>query len=527
MPGFACLRGPTNRGKPLLSASGWLAAKRVDDRTDGLWRIHDNLYDLTSFQHPGGEFFINMSKGTDITELFESSHPNIEKARALLSKFLVRPVDPKQNPRNSSAFTFHEDGFYCTLRSRAWDILKQHGTGPTEDMLAFHDMLLVTFLLWLGALMLPQLDVHWGAIAFANGIVLSCLGTAAHNFFHQRDNWRMYCWDLTPYSSHEWRISHGYSHHVFPNCINDYEISAFQPYVEWLPVNKSLLYRCLQPVYTQLLFCVAMLIQGVSRWVSILLGKHPFLWEGLLPFVLVLLMASTRVVGLVVASGDVRIFTGDQLLGMLGGAAQEAAWRLLVVYLSCGWTFHNVSLAAGHHHPHVWHEGDAIPDSMDWGLFQLTSLADRPDVDASLYLSAVSYGTHTLHHLFPTVDHSKLHLLTGVFEQTCKEFIVTDGSSSDGSNSGRSGSAEAVCATRTFLSHRQLSISDGWWGFVMQAVRTLPSSTNAIFSFRTERVKAVPESVAAGKGDGAFDNGVEAPSAQAASRRKPKRGSNK
>ena len=93
MPGFACLRGPTGRDTPLLSATGWLAGKREDDQTDGLWRIHDNLYDLTNFDHPGGEFFIEMGRGTDCTELFESSHPNMEKVSKLLKKLFVRKYD--------------------------------------------------------------------------------------------------------------------------------------------------------------------------------------------------------------------------------------------------------------------------------------------------------------------------------------------------------------------------------------------------------------------------------------------------
>ena len=46
-------------------------------------------------------------------------------------------------------------------------------------------------------------------------------------------------------------------------------------------------------------------------------------------------------------------------------------FQLLIVYIATGSVFHNVSLAAGHHHPDIWHEGDKIPDEMDWGLFQV------------------------------------------------------------------------------------------------------------------------------------------------------------
>ena len=36
-------------------ATQWLRAKRIDDDCEGLWRIHDDLYDLTGWEksHPG------------------------------------------------------------------------------------------------------------------------------------------------------------------------------------------------------------------------------------------------------------------------------------------------------------------------------------------------------------------------------------------------------------------------------------------------------------------------------------------
>jgi fatty acid desaturase len=36
----------------------------------------------------------------------------------------------------------------------------------------------------------------------------------------------------------------------------------------------------------------------------------------------------------------------------------------------------------------------------------------------------VTFGEHSLHHLFPTVDHTNLHHLYPVFHETCKEFGV-------------------------------------------------------------------------------------------------------
>ena len=59
------------------SPEEWLANKRELDGIDSrLWRIHNKLYDLSSFamRHPGGTIWIESTKGTDITEAFEVSH---------------------------------------------------------------------------------------------------------------------------------------------------------------------------------------------------------------------------------------------------------------------------------------------------------------------------------------------------------------------------------------------------------------------------------------------------------------------
>jgi len=54
----------------------WLEGKHADDEAEGLWRIYDKLYDLSDFaaRHPGGASWIECTRGTDITEPFESHH---------------------------------------------------------------------------------------------------------------------------------------------------------------------------------------------------------------------------------------------------------------------------------------------------------------------------------------------------------------------------------------------------------------------------------------------------------------------
>ncbi len=171
--------------------------------------------------------------------------------------------------------------------------------------------------------------------------------------------------------------------------------------------------------------------------------------------------------------------------------------RVVAMYCACSFSFLHISLAAGHHHPAVWHAGDTtypvhmtsskgpaaqaqspqqrdppLQDSnsqrsIDWGVFQLLSVGRRPAIDSSLPRACVSFGMHQLHHLFPTVDHSRLPLLEELLRDTCREFgldMFSDPSAvSDAAVSPLDDSnAQAWGARRTF------TIVGGWVGMVTQ-----------------------------------------------------------
>ena len=114
---------PSYDSKVVKTGYTWLEAKRDDDNCEGLWRIHNHLYDLTDFidKHPGGSDWLEFTKGTDITEAFEAHHIFQDKLTKLLDKYRVREIT---TPRNVK-LTFREDGFYYTLRKRVVKKLPQ------------------------------------------------------------------------------------------------------------------------------------------------------------------------------------------------------------------------------------------------------------------------------------------------------------------------------------------------------------------------------------------------------------------
>ena len=168
-------------GDTLKFQNNWLEHKRSVDKVDSnLWRIHDKLYNLENFAkiHPGGRQWIDLTKGTDITESFEVSHLfEDERGNALLKKYFVRDC---YEPRTTT-FTFDDDGFYKSLKKRVRPILQAAGTGPNNRMLFIQDSLAIVYhILFVGAAWNQSL-----ILSIMAGIALGMTASCAHNFFHQ------------------------------------------------------------------------------------------------------------------------------------------------------------------------------------------------------------------------------------------------------------------------------------------------------------------------------------------------------
>lgn len=94
-------------------------------------------------------------------------------------------------------------------------------------------LLVITFLL---AILSAKLQLWW--LAALNGVMLTWTVIASHNFFHRKDNFRMYYFNLSFASYREWRISHAMSHHLYTNSFHDLEIALFEPFLSWIPNPK-------------------------------------------------------------------------------------------------------------------------------------------------------------------------------------------------------------------------------------------------------------------------------------------------
>lgn len=66
---FPQLKYPSLRDGGFRDPTQWLTGKAMDDGAEGLWRVHDKLYDLTDFvkKHPGGDEWLELTKVSAIS----------------------------------------------------------------------------------------------------------------------------------------------------------------------------------------------------------------------------------------------------------------------------------------------------------------------------------------------------------------------------------------------------------------------------------------------------------------------------
>lgn len=63
---------PDHRDDPLINVDLWLEDRRKYDGAEGLWRIHDEIYDFSSWieSHPGGQEWLSSTKVLNLIILY-------------------------------------------------------------------------------------------------------------------------------------------------------------------------------------------------------------------------------------------------------------------------------------------------------------------------------------------------------------------------------------------------------------------------------------------------------------------------
>lgn len=384
---------PSHRDTAIKSSTRWLKAKAQDDDCGQLWRVHDDLYDLSLFmaKHPGGPAWIDLTRGQDITEAVETMHYAGIPPK-LLAKYWVRRAEGPRRYR----YTFQPGGFYRSLKRRAEPVLREIGTGPDWRARWIQDCLTGSFLVLFLLLCLHPSPL----LALVTGLFLGLSSSAAHNWFHQADSkaWRRFYFDLSCLSHQEWRISHALSHHLHTNSLTDVEVTAVEPFLSFLPVAKTKIQLQLSVPLLHIFSYIATPFQLLFRLYLVAMGEQRLLPESLLPLLQLILL-------------------------LLWVPLHQAVWLWLLCHSTAGYWLVITSVTTTHHHPSLWHAGDQPRKDSDWGLHQLDTVRDVQKDHLPVVMT--TFGNHLLHHLFPAVDHSKLPSLYPALWETCRQFGET------------------------------------------------------------------------------------------------------
>ncbi len=293
---------------------------------DGLWRIHGKAYDFSSFavNHPGnarahcfhairptaacfgsvvssgGKHWIELTKGLDITDLFEVHHLNFDKASAVLPKYYVkvkhasapaahRDAAVKDDAVSTCCYSWTQGDFYSTLRSKLKLLIPQHGPTTQFTAACFATLALWTvfwslavargsfcFALAAGWMMHALMGiglVHSLLLHMCNASPFTQRPRGRHNCFHGNDSLWTNVFDFCGFSHVIWRISHAISHHTYPNSETDFEASTIEPFINFMtnkPRNSPLVFLYMHPF-----MALASTIDFFSRSVLIFRKRFP------------------------------------------------------------------------------------------------------------------------------------------------------------------------------------------------------------------------------------------------------------
>jgi hypothetical protein len=335
--------------------------------------IHNVIYNIGEFAHPGGRVFLKLSDSIDITALFESSHVNGSLARNVLSTLpIVGNVAPKGAQYDYSKYEQLRQWLFCFMPTRA------SRSAYSRVPLAVWSVACIV--LHCTVLSIQFLSPLWLLMCAISALCNTVMGGFGHNGVH-RLHPSAVALDWNGLSCFEWLSEHVVSHHPFVNTEHDHDAISLEPLLTWLP-GRDAIFGCAQisPVrhLTYLLSEMIVALQGMfvhgSRWKAV--RYEAPMWMVCAPLLFILRIASH----ILVQDPFVAFASLFVTMSMAGyGFATLAHWSHDIVSESIGGCFVKQQLA---------NTRDIEPLGLtnEWSLF-----LDR----------------QRAHHLFPTVDHSR------------------------------------------------------------------------------------------------------------------------
>ena len=354
--------------------------------------IHGKIYNIDNFNHPGGNTFIEINKGCDITTLFETHHINYKLANDVLNKLtVIGTYNQKIN------YDFKR---YYSLREKIYSNFKTKKSRVMNNITKYSLLGYITLGLFLHYKLLQynfsnietSLTSLTSFIVFSlfSSLVNTILGGFGHNGIHKL-LYSSLLLDWNGLSSLEWLLEHVHSHHMYTNTIYDHDAISMQPFLNWIPSNTDSIFSFNGK---HLIFLIGELIVSIQgnfihrfRWSILFNSKYP-LWLRLAPFVFIL-----------------RVFSHILFQGILFGLI-----NVTICLIIAGYYF---SYLAHLNHVNFNNKNYDNLDNIDFINHQINNTNDLK-INENLSVLFLNLNKQKMHHLFPTIDNSQLNKLYNI-----------------------------------------------------------------------------------------------------------------
>ena len=342
----------------------------IPDNTIG---IHGKLYDITNFDHPGGASFVRLALGTDATALFETHHLDSQRAMSALKTLaIVGSYTPTVK---------YDYSDYAGIREIA------HAIFPTRESRRMqpkwrrwlYATVTFTFGLHVLSLFMTVGTLKWMCVCVCAAYMNTVCGGYGHNALHRLE-FSALLLDWNGLSCYEWMFEHIQSHHMYVNTDNDHDSISMEPFIQWIPHRRHNWFSVYAPYAKHILYAIAEIVVSIqgnfihrTRWKALSNSQLP-VWLRLAPFLFV-----------------ARI--GSYFLAQ-GVAGLATALTTLCV--------------AGYFFAYLAHLNHAF-DANEHPNFLRHQLKNTKDIGTIVKGSALLFlDRQTLHHSFPTIDHTQL-----------------------------------------------------------------------------------------------------------------------
>ncbi|KAJ3719256.1 delta-5 fatty acid desaturase [Lentinula raphanica] len=385
------------------------------------------VYDLTEFytRHPGGQDFILLAAGKDVTKMFETYHS--QKQHQALQKYQIGLLAGQDVPSFPP-----QDEFSLALDRRVDTYFKSCKLDPKQSKGTRRRYLVTAIGIWFlyGLQWLLPAEFFWTfyLISAAHGAMISqyCL-TAVHDGSHGAIGHNPALWKLL-LTGHDffvgtsnvlWTYQHIMSHHIFTN-VDGFDADLDTQDVEFRRIKESQKYfkfYHFQSIYAPFLYVFLGCAVRFEDLVNYFTGRRGPLKVN--PFT-----PSQRVI---FWGGKLFFFATRIYLPLLWGASIS---RVLSAFFVADFTL-SIILALIFQATHVV-DTAAFPQvnpktgniDVDWARLQVETAQDYGHDRALTTFISGSLNYQVVHHLFPYVAQEHLPAVAKIVRETAKEYGV-------------------------------------------------------------------------------------------------------